>query len=73
MVCPFSRLDESVFSARTVAYIYSGQAARTALAIGLNRSPMKSERLDDRASLLASQTWWYDTVPIPRLLSADIN
>ena len=38
-----------------VAYLYSGQAARTALAIGLNRKPIGP---DGGTLTAASQTWW---------------
>ncbi|KAK5302100.1 hypothetical protein LTR80_002966 [Exophiala xenobiotica] len=41
-----------------VAYLYSGQAARTALAIGLNRIPISPDSADPRASKAASKTWW---------------
>ncbi|KIX02764.1 uncharacterized protein Z518_08706 [Rhinocladiella mackenziei CBS 650.93] len=41
-----------------VAYLYSGQAARTSLAIGINRSPISPDITDPRASKPASKTWW---------------
>ncbi|KAH8705745.1 fungal-specific transcription factor domain-containing protein [Talaromyces proteolyticus] len=41
-----------------VAYLYSGQAARTSLAIGINRSSINSDAADPRASTTASKTWW---------------
>ena len=41
-----------------VAYLYSGQAARTSLAIGINRSPIGPGEADSRASMAASRTWW---------------
>ncbi|KAF9887692.1 hypothetical protein FE257_009645 [Aspergillus nanangensis] len=40
-----------------VAYLYSGQATRTALAIGLNRSAY-GEASDPRSSITAAKTWW---------------
>ncbi|EXJ67589.1 uncharacterized protein A1O5_09602, partial [Cladophialophora psammophila CBS 110553] len=40
-----------------VAYLYSGQAARTSLAIGINRSPVRPDAADPRASAAASKTW----------------
>ncbi|OQV07089.1 Fungal specific transcription factor domain-containing protein [Cladophialophora immunda] len=41
-----------------VAYLYSGQAARTSLAIGINRRPISPDVTDPRASMMASKTWW---------------
>ncbi|KAH8886240.1 hypothetical protein GQ53DRAFT_845046 [Thozetella sp. PMI_491] len=41
-----------------VAYLYSGQAARIALAIGINRIPVNRDAADPRASTAASKTWW---------------
>ncbi|KIW42799.1 hypothetical protein, variant [Exophiala oligosperma] len=41
-----------------VAYLYSGQAARTSLAIGINRRPVGTDVTDPRSSMMASKTWW---------------
>ncbi|RVX73953.1 hypothetical protein B0A52_02843 [Exophiala mesophila] len=41
-----------------LAYLYSGQAARTALAIGINRKPAIPDPGDPRASSVACKTWW---------------
>lgn len=41
-----------------VAYLYSGQAARIALAIGINRAPRDQKATDPRNSTTASRTWW---------------
>ncbi|KAI1610763.1 fungal-specific transcription factor domain-containing protein [Exophiala viscosa] len=41
-----------------VAYLYSGQAARTSLAIGINRKSISEDAADPRPSRAASKTWW---------------
>ncbi|KIV87265.1 hypothetical protein PV11_02820 [Exophiala sideris] len=41
-----------------VAYLYSGQAARTSLAIGINRKAISEDAADPRPSTAASTTWW---------------
>lgn len=60
-VCTAARPHTRVSLAQlrpTVAYLYAGQAARTALAIGLNRAPVNRESRDQQDSLLESKTWW---------------
>ncbi len=41
-----------------IAYLYSGQATRIALAIGINRKPISPGAADPRNLMAASQTWW---------------
>ncbi|KIW13897.1 hypothetical protein PV08_06678 [Exophiala spinifera] len=49
-----------------VAYLYSGQAARTSLAIGINRRPIIPDVTDPRATMTASKTWWYTSFALGR-------
>lgn len=69
---PLTGLRNINIDALIVAYLYSGQAARTALAIGINRRPAIPDPADPRASSIACKTWWYGfSAVIPRTTCLD--